>query len=88
MAPLENRIEHIMQVRNATRQEAEKYVLKTDNDRQAFIRKYFHMDITDASQYDLVINMRINTVEGAVEAIKAAFLKRKTIAADSLSSVG
>jgi cytidylate kinase len=87
MAPLENRIEHIMQVRNATRQEAEKYVLKTDNDRQAFIRKYFHTDITDASQYDLVINMRINTVEGAVEAIKAAFLKRKTIAPDSRASV-
>jgi len=77
MAPLESRIAHVMEVRNATRKEAEKYILKTDNDRQAFIRKYFHMDITDPSHYDLVVNMRVITVEGAVEAIKAAFLKRK-----------
>jgi len=83
VAPLEDRIAHIMETLKATRKEAEKYVLKTDNDRQAFIRKYFHMDITDTSHYDLVINMRIITVDGAVEAIKAAFLKRKILEAST-----
>ncbi|OPY11774.1 MAG: cytidylate kinase [Syntrophus sp. PtaU1.Bin005] len=83
VAPLEDRIAHIMKVQNATRKEAEKYVLKTDNDRQAFIRKYFHMDMTDPGHYDLLINMRIITVDGAVEAIKAAFLKRKGLEAAS-----
>lgn len=77
IAPLELRIAHIMQVRDASSKEAEKYVLKTDNERQAFIRKYFHADITDPSQYDIVVNMRVITVEGAVEAIKKAFLKSK-----------
>ncbi len=81
VAPLENRIARVIETRKMTRKEAEKYVLKTDNDRQAFIRKYFHMDITDPSHYDLVINMRIITVEGAVEAIQAAFLKRKILEA-------
>ena len=77
LAPLGNRIAHVMQVRNILYEEAEKYVLKTDNERQAFIRKYFHADIADPGQYDIVMNMRIITVDGAVEAIKMAFLKSR-----------
>ncbi len=77
IGPPEDRIAHVMETRKATHQEAEKYVLRTDNERQAFIRKYFHADITDPAQYDIVVNMRVNTVEGAVEAIKAAFLKSR-----------
>ncbi len=83
IGPLEDRIAHVMETRNATHREAEKYVLRTDNERQAFIRKYFHADITDPAQYDLVVNMRVNSVEGAVEAIKAAFLKRRIIGAST-----
>jgi len=77
IAPLEDRVAHIMQIRSASYKEAERYVLKTDNERQAFIRKYFHADITDPNHYDIVVSMRIITIEGAVEAIKTAFLKRK-----------
>jgi len=84
IAPLEDRIAHIMQIRGASYKEAEKYVLKTDNERQAFIRKYFHADITEPNQYDIVVSMRIITIEGAVEAIKNAFLKSRVVLTPSV----
>ena len=56
-----------------TEEEARRYIIKTEADRRAFIRKYFNADITDQAYYDLIINMRAMTVDGAVETITAAF---------------
>lgn len=65
-----------------TPEEAEKYVLRTESGRRAFVRQYFHADITDPEHYDMVINMGKLSRKGAVEAVKAAFLSWKA-AADS-----
>ncbi|HOK06105.1 MAG TPA: cytidylate kinase-like family protein [Syntrophales bacterium] len=70
MAPYEVKVKNILRT---TREEAERYLIKTEADRRAFIRKYFNQDVTDPVHYDLTINMRAITVEGAVEAIIAAF---------------
>jgi hypothetical protein len=40
-----------------SKKEAEKLrVLRTESDRRAFIRKYFHSDIGDPANYDMVLN--------------------------------
>jgi len=70
IAPFEQRI------KNATRtteDEARRYLIKVDADREAFIRKYFNADVKDPSYYDLVINMRVISIDGAVKAVIEAF---------------
>lgn len=79
IAPLDVRIANIMALRGIPHGEAKKYVMTTDSDRTAFIRKYFHTDWADPYSYDLVLNMRMMTEEGAAEATQAAFLAWKTL---------
>lgn len=70
IAPFELKVKNVMKT---TREEAERYIIKTEADRHSFIRKYFHQDVTDPLHYDIVINMRAVSIDGAVEAIIAAF---------------
>ncbi len=65
-----------LRIKNATRttaDEAKRYLIKSDSDRAAFIRKYFNADANDPVHYDLVLNMRVISIDGAVKAIVAAF---------------
>jgi cytidylate kinase len=70
IAPEEVRIKNVLKT---THSEAKRYIIKTDSDRRAFVRKYFNADISDPAAYDLVINMRGLKADGAVETIIAAF---------------
>jgi len=65
-----------VKIKNAlrtTQEEAKRYISKTDGDRRAFILKYFGADITDPCHYDLVLNMRAQPIDGAVETVITAF---------------
>jgi len=73
IAPMEFRIQNVMRGYASTTQEAAKYIIKTDSDRRAYLRKYFNADVTDPSSYDLVINTGKLGIEGSVEAVKTAF---------------
>lgn len=67
---------HEVKIKNllkTTREEAERYLMKTEADRRAFVRKYYNQDITDPQHYDIIINMSHITIDGAVNAIVAAF---------------
>jgi cytidylate kinase len=76
IAPLEYRIKHFMEDRGYPRSEAEKYVLKTENDRKAFVRKYFNADVADPKHYDIIINTVGISLEAATQAIIAACKKK------------
>ena len=76
IAPLDYRIKYVMEDRGCVKAQAEQYVVKTENDRKAFIRKYFNADVADPKQYDIVINTGGVTIEGGTEAIKTAFKMR------------
>ena len=76
IAPLEYRIKYFMEDRGYTKAEAEQYVVKTENDRKAFVRKFFNADVADPKHYDIVINTGGMSLEAATGAIIAAF-KRK-----------
>ena len=57
---------------DVTAEDAKIRIIRTESDRRAFIRKYFHADITDPINYDLVINTGALGIDKAVEAVIAA----------------
>jgi cytidylate kinase len=79
IAPMEFKIANVMKDFGSSTAEAEKYIIKTDSDRRAYLRKYFHADVTDPSHYDMVTNTGKLGIDGTLEAVKAAFAvwKRK-----------
>jgi cytidylate kinase len=79
IAPMEFKIANVMKDFGSSRDEAEKYIIKIDSDRRAYLRKYFHADVTDPSHYDMVTNTGKLGIDGTLEAVKAAFAvwKRK-----------
>ena len=79
IAPLEYRIKYFMEDRGYTKAEAEQYVVKTENDRKAFVRKYFNADVSDPKHYDIVINTGGMPLEAATKAIIAAFKKKMNL---------
>ena len=72
IAPIEFKIANVMRDFGASKTDAEKYIIKTDSDRHAYLRKYFNADVTDPSHYDMVVNTGKLGIDGTVEAIKAA----------------
>lgn len=74
VAPLEKRVENVARDFGVPAEEARRRVLRTESDRRAFIRKYFHADISDPANYDLVLNTGALNVDAAVEAVKGALM--------------
>jgi cytidylate kinase len=72
VAPQAWRIKNVSKEFDIALDEAKRRVLRTDSDRRAFIRKYFNADITDPTNYDLVINTATLNVDDAVNVIAAA----------------
>ena len=72
VAPREMRIENVAKTYNVPSEDARRRILRTESDRQAFIRKYFYADIDDPNNYDLVINMATLSIEAAVAAVGGA----------------
>ena len=77
IAPLELRIKYFMDDRKYTRAEAEQYVVKTENNRKAFIRKYYNADIADPKYYDIIMNTEKISMGAATESIISAFTQRR-----------
>jgi cytidylate kinase len=77
IAPMDVKLKNVLRT---TPEEAEKYVLKTESERRAFVRQYFHADLTDPCHYDLIINMGKISKSGAADTVKAAFLSWKAAA--------
>ncbi len=73
IAPLEFRIRNVMKDSNSDFETAERYVYKTESERDAFHRRHFHIDWTSPVYYDLVVNTGYIGIEGAAETIKTAF---------------
>jgi len=72
IAPVETRTGNISRGYDVSAKKAKRRMIKTESDRQAFIRKYFYSDIGDPGNYDLIINTDTVSLENAVEAIGSA----------------
>jgi cytidylate kinase len=72
VAPLEVRIGHVARNFDVSRDEAKKRVIRTESDRRAFIRKHFNADISEPTQYDLVINTENISIDTAAKTVGSA----------------
>ena len=69
IAPLEKRINCVAETHGIPKKDARKRVLRTESDRRAFVRKYFHSDIRDPANYDVILNTGTLSVDSAAAAI-------------------
>jgi cytidylate kinase len=53
IAPKKQRIKRVMERRNCSQHDAERFVDETDRGRAAFVQRYFHHDVADSRLYDL-----------------------------------
>lgn len=72
IAPRKLRSHHVAREFGLTEKDAERRIIKTESDRQAFVRKYFYADIADPTNYDLVVNTETFNLDLAVDVIAAA----------------
>ena len=72
IAPLELRVNRVAETYGVDKKMAKKRVIRTDSDRQAFIRKYFNSDIRDPANYDMILNTGTFSIESAAAAICGA----------------
>jgi len=73
VAPREIRIRNVMRGSHTDFETSERYVYKTEADRNAFHCKYFNADWKNPIHYDLIVNTSYMGIEGAVAAVNAAF---------------
>jgi cytidylate kinase len=72
IAPMERRVNCVAESFGVTKDEAKRRVLRTESDRRAFVRKYFHSDIADPANYDIVLNTGTLSIESAAATICSA----------------
>jgi cytidylate kinase len=78
VAPLEERVKNVAGNFHVPAEEARRRVLRTESDRRAFTRKYFHVDIANPINYDVVINTGRLSMDAATEAALSAMNQQKT----------
>lgn len=76
IAPLETRVRNVMNMCDLTEREARSQVMRTESERRAFIRKYFHTDLTEPSNYDLVMNTENMDIDLCARIIEEVFNSR------------
>ena len=69
IAPIKQRITTIMERRNFSEREAKAFIESTDREREQFVRRYFHHEVSDPHQYDLVVNLAHIPRDEAVDVI-------------------
>lgn len=69
VASLERRIQRCMQRLGLDRRRAMRRVKQTDSQRADFVRQFFHVDLTDPHEYDLVVNSDECTAEQCASVI-------------------
>ncbi len=73
VCPLKKRIEHIASKENITKHKAEKLIENTDEERAKFVQYYFKRDVTEASDYDLILNSGVFNLDQMAQIIRAAY---------------
>ena len=72
ISPLEVRIDNLVKRYGVTAADAKRRIIRTENERRAFIRKYFNADIANPTHYDLVINTGTLQLDHAVDTVTSA----------------
>lgn len=76
IAPLEDRIKHIMDIYKMSKQEAETYIKKEDAARRNYLKSNFSKDVENPELYHLILNTGLLSYKEAAEIITGAVMKR------------
>ncbi len=87
IAPREVRVKKIMLELRLSEKQSREYIAVVEKQRGLFTRKYFHADIEDPANYDLVINVAAVKAKTIIEIVRA-ILYRKMRAERSQCSIG
>ena len=88
IAPRDIRIRNVMKDSNTDLENSERYVYKTEADRNAFHCKHFRADWKDPLHYDLVVNTGHMGAEAAAASVKAVFAIWKELRDQKPSGTG
>ena len=69
VASMDQRIEQVKSERGLEEKDARRFVIDTDQDRNAYIKSHFGVDATDPHHYDLLLNVTDLSTDEAVETI-------------------
>jgi cytidylate kinase len=72
VAPMEVKIPEVAKEMDMSEAEAKAFIITTESDRKAFVRKYFNADIESPEHYDLVINTGKVSIDNTVDCTLAA----------------
>lgn len=72
VAPMEYRVKTVMEKKNLSKEEARKYIDNIDDERRQWTRFLYHIDWTDPSLYDTVINIERMSLNTACTMIMSA----------------
>jgi len=72
VASMEKRIEHMKSLMGFTEKEALHYIKKEDENRENYLKSYFHVDVEDPLYYHMVVNTDLLTHKGAAYLIAEA----------------
>jgi cytidylate kinase len=77
IAPLWDRINHLVRHDSLSHPDAGRRVSQIDRERNEFVRRHFHKDATEVSQYDLVLNCARFAVVDCADVIVEALHRRE-----------
>lgn len=69
IARQKDRIGNVAKEFGVSPETAQKRIIQTESDRRAFIRKYFHANIADPLNYDLIVNTSTSRLDAAAAAV-------------------
>jgi len=72
VAPEALRREYIQTSQDLSPDDAQKRMISTDSNRNAFVKRYFNSDANDPANYDLILNTGTLSVEKTVQIIQCA----------------
>lgn len=75
-APFEVRVPRAIKYEHIDANQAKGIIRKADSERKNFVRQYFNKNISNANDYDLVLNTTHMTLEDARDLIISAFRKK------------
>jgi cytidylate kinase len=72
VAPLESRVRYLMQRDALSDRDARRQIQVVESDRRAFLLKYFHSELANPADFDLVVNPEALGMDGCVSCVRAA----------------
>ena len=86
VSPLEKRAVGYASREDLTRSEAEAMIRKIDKERAEFVRYHFGKDVTNPSDYDLVLNSSIYSLDQMLEIVVEAYKQKNSLKLETTSA--